>query len=76
MTDVIRPVTRLDSDQQAALDDAIEAARAADELEDKVWKLIEIARKKGVPDLTLCERTGRSRSTLNRKLGRRKDKDA
>lgn len=71
MTSVIRPVTKLSDEQQALLDQAIAAAKRADAAEDVAWQKIKAARDVGVPDTVLCERTGRSRATLNRRFGRR-----
>ena len=65
------------SEQEKLLQEAIEAAAAADEAEDAGWERIKRARDAGVPDEVLCKRTGWSRSTLNRRYGprRRDDQD-
>lgn len=69
---VIRPTWSPETDEQRQLlAVAVEQAQIADIAEEKTWELIVAARKAGVPDLVLCERTNRSRSTLNRKYGPR-----
>jgi nucleotide-binding universal stress UspA family protein len=68
---VIRPITHLDDQQQELLDKAVASARRADAEEEAAWKDIKTARDAGVPDTVLCEHTKRSRSTLNRRYGRR-----
>ena len=73
MTAVIRPVTTLNDEQQAALDAAVKGAQIADEAEERAWALIKEARDLGVPDTLLCDRAGRSRSTLHRRYGPRQD---
>ncbi|MGW4467459.1 hypothetical protein [Micromonospora sp. NPDC004704] len=73
MTDVIRPKIVHTEDQRALLAKAVAAARAADEAEEKAWEAIVEARQAGVLDTVLCEQTGRSRATLNRKYGPRPD---
>lgn len=55
---------------------AAEAGERADEADRKLWEAVESARAAGVPDVLLCERTGVSRATLNRRLGPRKSKAA
>lgn len=72
VTAMIRPTWTPENDvQRRALDDAVARARAADHAEDLAWKAILEARKLGVPDTILCDRTNRSRATLNRKFGPR-----
>lgn len=57
--------------QRRALAEAVKLARKAQEAEDAMWAAILVAREMDVPDLVLCERTGASRATLNRKYGAR-----
>ncbi|GLY21713.1 hypothetical protein [Micromonospora sp. NBRC 101691] len=71
MTDVIRPKTQHTEEQRALLAAAVKAAREADEAEERAWQAINEARKAGVLDTVLCDQTGRSRATLNRKFGPR-----
>lgn len=73
MPTVARPETKLNAQQQALLDEAIAAARRADAEEDAAWEAIRVARDAGVPDIMLCRRARRSRTTLNRKYGPRSD---
>ncbi|MEV1331110.1 hypothetical protein AB0J20_16210 [Micromonospora costi] len=68
---MIRPKTVLDEDQRRLLAAAVTKAQAADKAEDETWQAIKEARDAGVPDTVLCEQTGRSRATLNRKFGPR-----
>jgi hypothetical protein len=69
---VIRPVWSAKTEaQRKALAEAVRLARKADEAEDAAWAAILKARELDVPDLVLCEQTGRSRATLNRKYGAR-----
>ncbi|MEU8185990.1 hypothetical protein [Micromonospora carbonacea] len=71
-----RPVTILTPHQEQQLSVAVEAGERADEADRKLWEAVEVARSAGVPDVLLCERTGISRATLNRRLGSRKSKVA
>jgi hypothetical protein len=50
---------------------ATEAARKAEELEAAAWAAILKAREADVPDTALCDQTGFSRASLNRKFGTR-----
>jgi hypothetical protein len=69
---VIRPVWSAKTEaQRKALAEAVRLARKADEAEEAAWAAILKARELDVPDLVLCEQTGRSRATLNRKYGAR-----
>jgi hypothetical protein len=75
---VIRPTWQPANDQQRRLLAAAErAAHKADRLaaqakaaDDEAWQAILDARA-DVPDLVLCDRTRRSRATLNRRYGAR-----
>jgi hypothetical protein len=78
VTAVPRPVTKLTDDQQKLLAAAIKAAeesdkaqREADEIKEAAWQAILAARAAGVPDELICDETGFSRATLNRKYGKR-----
>ena len=71
MTDVIRPKTQHTEEQRAALAEAVKASREADEAEERAWEKIKAARDAGVLDTVLCDQTGRSRATLNRRYGPR-----
>jgi predicted GIY-YIG superfamily endonuclease len=71
-----RPATVLTPHQEQQLQAAVEAGERADEADRKLWEVVEAARGAGVPDVLLCERTGVSRATLNRRLGPRKSRAA
>lgn len=79
MINVIRPTWQAANDEQKRLLRAAEKAardadrlrKAAAEAEAATWAAILAARDADVPDTLLCERTGRSRATLNRKFGAR-----
>jgi hypothetical protein len=78
VTVVPRPTTKLTDDQQRLLAAAVESAqksdaqqRAADEAKSSAWAAIVEARNAGVPDDLLCDQTGFSRATLNRRFGTR-----
>lgn len=80
MTVVPRPITKLTDEQQRLLAAAVEAARkskeadrAAEQLKADAWQAILAARNAGVPDEPLCDETGFSRATLNRRFGTRRD---
>ncbi|UWZ37767.1 hypothetical protein Drose_05715 [Dactylosporangium roseum] len=73
---MIRPKWQPASEEQRkALAAAAAAARKADRAEEETWKLILEARDAGVPDTVVCDLTNRSRATLNRKYGPRRDND-
>lgn len=76
MTNVIRPDFVPDDVQRRMIDDVVAAARDADRKENLVWEKIVEAREAGIPDTLLCERTGRSRTTLWRRFGRRSKSDS
>jgi hypothetical protein len=76
VTAVPRPTTKLTDEQREKLAAAIEEARKsrearmiADTATEKAWQKILEAREAGVPDEMLCDETGFSRATLNRKFG-------
>jgi hypothetical protein len=71
VTDVIRPKTQHTEEQRRLLAEAVKAAQVADEAEERAWQAIKEARDAGVLDTLLCEQTGRSRATLNRRFGPR-----
>ncbi|MEU8371240.1 GIY-YIG nuclease family protein [Micromonospora tulbaghiae] len=66
-----RPPTVLTLHQEQLLQDAAAAGEKADEADRKLWDAVQAARAGGVPDVLLCERSGVSRATLNRRLGPR-----
>lgn len=75
---VNRPSYSGNAAQNRLLAVAIEATRNADEAQKRAdwaaehgWQAILAAREAGVPDEVICERTGWSRATLNRKFGPR-----
>jgi hypothetical protein len=83
VTAVPRPTTKLTDEQRRLLEVAVEAAREKMRAQDRVNELDEIqwqraleARRAGVPDELLCDETGLSRATLNRKYGPRREGDA
>jgi hypothetical protein len=78
VTAVPRPTTKLTDEQREKLSAAIseaqksrEARMIADTALDRAWQKILEAREAGVPDEMLCDETGFSRATLNRKFGPR-----
>lgn len=71
MTAVPRPITKLTDEQRRLLAVAVESARKFREAEQKAWDDAIVARKAGVPDEMLCDETGLSRATLNRRFGPR-----
>lgn len=82
MTAVPRPTTKLTDEQRELLAAAVRAAnekhaqqRQTDASEEAAWQVILQARRGGVPDELLCDETGFSRATLNRKFGPRRDAD-
>lgn len=82
MTTVPRPTTKLTDEQRRLLAEAIEEARksrearmAAETTTTRAWQKILEAREAGVPDEMLCDETGFSRATLNRRYGPRRDAD-
>lgn len=76
MTAVPRPTTKLTDEQRRLLDQAVESAKTYRDAEQKAWDDALAARRAGVPDELLCDETGLSRATLNRKYGSRREGDA
>jgi hypothetical protein len=76
VTTVPRPITKLTDEQRRLLDEAVKTAHELkaqmQELDQKIWDAALAARKAGVPDELLCDETGLSRATLNRRFGNRK----
>lgn len=76
MTAVPRPTTKLTDEQRRLLDEAVKTARELkaqmQEMDQRIWNAALAARRAGVPDDLLCEETGLSRATLNRRFGNRK----
>lgn len=76
MTTVPRPTTKLTDEQRRLLEVAVKTARELkeqmQELDQKIWDAALAARRAGVPDELLCDETGLSRATLNRRFGNRK----
>ncbi|PRX23694.1 hypothetical protein [Actinoplanes italicus] len=66
-----RPITELTDEQRRLLAVAVKSAKKARDTEDQAWTDAHAARVAGVPDTVLCEETGLSKSTLNRKYGPR-----
>lgn len=71
-----RPATVLTPHQEQLLQSTVDAGEKADEADRELWAAVQVAREGGVPDVLLCERSGISRATLNRRLGPRKSKAA
>ncbi len=78
MTAVPRPVTRLTDEQQVLFEKAKKVAADAKKMSEdaeaktqEAWEAIVEARAGGVPDELLCDETGFSRATLNRRFGKR-----
>ncbi|MFI7547189.1 hypothetical protein [Actinoplanes sp. NPDC049599] len=76
MTAVPRPVTKLTDEQRRLLDEAVKAAAESRKATETAWERIITARAAGVPDELLCDETGFSRATLNRRYGRRRQSDS
>lgn len=72
---MIRPAWQGDEWQHRLLAAAVDAVQKSREWEESAWKAVQTARAAGVPDDVLCSDTRISRSTLNRKLGKRPPKD-
>lgn len=79
MTAVPRPMRKLSDEQRRLLQEAVQLAHAyqelrrrADEKLGQAWAAILAARDADVADEVLCDETGFSRSTLNRKYGPRR----
>jgi 8-oxo-dGTP pyrophosphatase MutT (NUDIX family) len=68
---MIRPAWQGEKWQVELLAAAVAAVREARLSEDAAWAKMQAAREAGIPDGVLCSHTEVSRSTLNRKLGRR-----
>lgn len=68
---MIRPVVQLTAEQKAALAAAKKLADQHRKIEADMWAAIKTARDLRVPDTRLCDETGQSRATLNRKYGPR-----
>jgi predicted phage gp36 major capsid-like protein len=75
VTAVPRPTTKLTDEQRRLLDQAVESAKSSRAAEQRAWEDAIAARNAGVPDEMLCDETGLSRSTLNRKYGPRREGD-
>lgn len=73
---MIRPAWQGNERQKRLLDAAVRAAQKARSEESAAWLAMQEARVGGVPDDVLCMRAGVSRSTLNRKLGKRPKRGA
>lgn len=74
LTAVNRPAYSGNAEQNSLLAAAVQATGEADAKVERGWEAILRARDAGVPDKVICERTGWSRATLNRKFGPRKDR--
>lgn len=69
---MIRPTFSATDEQKKVLSAAVAATHEADEKVAAGWAAILAAREAGIPDTLICERTGWSRATLNRRFGPRK----
>jgi hypothetical protein len=76
---VPRPITELTDEQRSLLALAVESAQQFRQVEQtyrqaeqEAWDAAVAARRAGVPDETLCDETGLSRATLNRRFGTRR----
>lgn len=65
-------VHAMSEQQEAALEEVVQAFVDAQAAELASWCVISSLREAGIPDLAICAETGISRATLNRKLGSRK----
>jgi AraC-like DNA-binding protein len=72
VTAVPRPKTKLSDDQQRLLDELVELASRARDLDQAVWDGALAARNEGIPDEMICDEAGLSRSTFYRKFGPRR----
>lgn len=70
---MIRPVWSATEEQRNQLAHAVKTAKAAKQMETEAWEEIRKARDLGIPDTVICEETGWSRATLNRKFGARRE---
>lgn len=68
--------TVLTPPQAEALSTAVASAAERREAKSQAWDAALAARRAGVPDEMLCEETGLSRATLNRKYGPRREGEA
>ncbi|WP_033338868.1 hypothetical protein [Catenuloplanes japonicus] len=69
---MIRPTwTPATAEQRNAVQRAAALAEQKIRIEAEMWAAIKEARDLDVPDTVLCEQTGQSRATLNRKYGSR-----
>lgn len=73
---MIRPAWRGEDWQLKLLAKAVALVVQSRQSEHDAWVAIQAARAAGVPDDVLCSDTRISRSTLNRKLGKRPSSDA
>lgn len=74
MPTMIRPAWDAEEATEAerkALTEAIRLAKKKNEYEALMWAAIIKARSLGIPDPVICDQTGESRATLNRKYGPR-----
>ncbi len=72
MNAVPRPITDLTHEQRRLLEIAVESVKNLREATRRAWDDAIAARTAGVPDGLLCEQTGLSRATLNRRFGPRR----
>jgi hypothetical protein len=77
-----RPPAKLTDDQQKALAALVAQAekfhherQQADASEELTWQMLVSARQPGISDELLCEQTGFSRATLNRRFGPRSSEE-
>jgi 8-oxo-dGTP pyrophosphatase MutT (NUDIX family) len=73
---MIRPAWQGEEWQKKLLAEAVKAVQISRSTESAAWAAIQLSRAAGVPDDVLCLSTEISRSTLNRKLGKRPRRDA
>jgi hypothetical protein len=76
VTAVPRPTTKLTDEQRRLLAQAVESAKTYRDADQKAWSDAIAARQAGVPDDLLCDETGLSRATLNRRYGPRRRPEA
>lgn len=77
---VARPPVKITEEQERLLKTVNRtidnARRAIEREEDKIWAAAKLLRDSGMPDVSICRRTGLNRSTLQRRLGPRPDSGA
>ncbi|MFB9187387.1 hypothetical protein ACFFX1_55465 [Dactylosporangium sucinum] len=70
---MIRPIWEPKTDEErAVLAEAARLRKVAEEAEAAIWTNLARGRQLNIPDTTLCDVSGESRATLNRRFGSKK----